>query len=167
MSQNRLVLSVIIAGMMPLICAGAIFMQIDGIAGESIDSNHHDWIDVTNFSHHVTWGGGQSVHGPLVVEFTMDKSAPTLNIRACDQHNIAQLKLDVTQDGDTSKWIYQLELYDVKVQSVSTSGDTGAPQVNAEFSFGRIRWKYRTYDSGGMPAGDVEAGWNVTNNVSW
>lgn len=153
---------------MPLIVSAAMFLQVDGIPGESTDGNHINWIAVSNFSHGVVAGTPEATHYELTVTYKMDKSAPTLNIRACDQMNISSVKLETTQDADTSKWIYQVNLEDAVVSSVTTMNQNdGVIMVSVSFLYDRIQWRYQTYTPGGSPNGVVECGWNVATNAAW
>lgn len=145
----------------------AIFMQLSGITGESIDAIHNGWIDVTAFSHGVSHSGGsQADHANLNVTYVMDKSAPVLNIRACDQQNISEVVVEVTQTGDTSKEIYTVTLTDAKVTYVQTSGSASLNSVSVSFSYGSIEWQYTPYDAGGIPQTPVTACWDVTSNTA-
>ena len=65
------------------------YLQIDGIKGESTDSEHKDWIEVVSFSHSIsqpasanaTAGGGTSgrcKHEDFVITKYVDLASPKL-----------------------------------------------------------------------------------------
>lgn len=154
--------------LMPVLSLGDLFLFVPGAPGESMDANHMDWIEVSSFGHGVNWDGSQASHQNLTVTYTMDKSVPVVNIRACDHQSLTNVVLELTHSGDTSELVYRVKLWDAHVTGVSVSG-TGATTgqtVSVTFDFGRIEWKYIPYDQGGAPLSAFTAGWNVTNNVS-
>lgn len=63
-----------------------IFLKIDGIEGESNNSSHDRWIDVTYFMHGALQSiqtgspdaAGRGVHAPIVFKHTVDKATPKL-----------------------------------------------------------------------------------------
>lgn len=151
-----------------LIIQAGIFMEIDGIAGESSDGNHTGWVDVDSLTHGVMWGGGQSAHSPVTVTYTMDKTAPIMNMYACTQNTIDYVVIELTQPGDTSKMVYRVRMENVTVSGTSTSTQTnGALEVALSFDFDRIRWSYQEYDISGSPGALEEYGWIVSTNCPW
>ncbi len=166
MKKRRYFSLFVIAAILSGVCDGAMFMSLYGIPGDSTDPNHTGWIDVEGFSHEIVWEGGIAAkHGALIVTFIMDKSAPLLNLYACNQNVINSLYFNVTSDADTSKLHYTIELTNAHVEGVTTAGnDTQPMRVTVFFRYSSIFWTYYSYDAGGNPAGTVQAGWNVLSN---
>jgi len=131
------------------------FINVQGIKGESQDSKHKDEIDVLSWS----WGasnsgsmasGGGGGSGKVAVNDLsitkyVDKSSPEL-LKACASgSHIPQAVLTVRKAGGKSPLEYlKITLYDFLVSSVSTGASGGEDRLteNATFNFSKVNFSY-------------------------
>ena len=154
-----------------------IFLNVDGIPGESLDDKHDDWIDVLSFSHGIsqpTSGLGitrtaeRSTHEDFTITKELDKSSPKLALACCNGDHITEVIIEVCR-ADTSDKYMRYTLTDVIVVSISQNGSSqgeGArPIEEISLRYGRIDWSYTEIDPlTSKPKGNVEAYWDVETN---
>jgi len=157
-----------------------LFLQIDLVEGESTDAQHAKWIDIISYSHSVSQpassseistGGRSSIHcehSDFTVTKYIDKTTPKLMLYCCNGQYIDKVVLEVCYAaGEKQKYmVYELE--DVIVSAVSVSGSVESgisrPVEEVALNYGKIKWTYTEYDSGGKSKGNVESQWNVETN---
>ena len=154
------------------------FLQIDGVPGEATESKHKDWIELTSIQHHVSQptsstkgsaGGGatgRSVHEPFVITKFIDKATPKLYEAVSSGKHFKKMKIEVCRAGGDKVKYYEVNLEEVLISSVSTSGHGAGDELPSEsvsLDYGKIEWIYtqqkRADGSGG---GNVAAKWSVT-----
>lgn len=157
------------------------FLKIDGIPGESTDSNHKDWIEVLSFSHGVSQkgagsmssGGGASAercdHRNFVVVKNLDKASPLLAEHCCSGKHIKNVVLSLNRAGGDKVQYMEYKLTDAIIASYqpggSSSGQSSLPVEELAFSYGKIEWTYTQQKlSDGTGGGKVAAGWDLTVN---
>lgn len=154
-----------------------IFLNVDGISGESLDAKHPDWIDVISFSHGISQpssGTGisrtaeRSTHEDFIITKELDKSSPKLALACCNGGHITEVIIEVCR-ADTSEKYMRYTLTDVIVASISQNGASqdaeARPIEEVSLRYGRIDWSYTEIDPmTGKPKGNVEAYWDVETN---
>jgi len=100
-----------------------IFLKLDGIDGDSMDSKHQDEIDVITFSgpgvcHPVP--GGQPVFEPVTITKETDKATPLILQKAVTGEHIDHGKLTVRKSGGDALEYLVFEFQDIEILS---SGD--------------------------------------------
>jgi len=157
--------------------ANKLFLQVDGIPGESTDAKHDDWIDVLSFSHGISQPTGVSVttrtterskHEDFIITKELDKASPKLALACCNGQHILEVVIEVCR-ADTSEKYMLYTLTDVIVASISQNGASqGAeakPIEEVSLRYGRIDWSYTETDPmTGKPKGNVESYWDVETN---
>ena len=151
------------------------FIRIDGIPGESTDTDHQGWIDVLS----VSQGINRSVDtatgrleaakpGPFTFRKRIDKSSPLLARALVTGEVIPKVEIELTRSygtGGTRAVYYKYELTNVLVTSYSVSGAGAADDVPAEdfsLNYTEIRFEYTDRDATtGAEKGKVEATWKV------
>ena len=132
-----------------------IFLELDGIKGESKDHKHKDQIDVLSWS----WGmsqsgtahmGGGAGAGKVAVQdlnFThyIDKSSPTLMLHCCNGKHIKKAKLFVRKAGEKPLEYLTIEMEDLLVSHVSTGGSHGEDRLteNVTLNFAKVKAEYQ------------------------
>ena len=127
------------------------FLHIDGIKGESTDSQHKDWIEVLSYSQ----GAGASAPGAadakktsgpgeIVITKTVDVSSPFLQKFCASGKHIPKVTLDVVRPGAKPE---TAEMSDVVLSNASphaSSHDkaTDVPTESITLSYGTIKWTY-------------------------
>ena len=144
-----------------------IFMDIDGIAGESTNALHKGSIEVLSWSWGVsqasTGGGGalgrdRTGHVSLVKR--IDKATPLLFSRCIDGTVLPLVTVQLTRsDGQT---FLKYELRNVMVSSISHGGDVngdGLPDETVELALTGAKLTYTQFDATGKPIGQTSAQW--------
>jgi len=156
------------------------FLEIEGLPGESTDDRHKEWIEVLSFSHglsqpaggSLSTGGARSAercdHSDFTIVKTLDKASPKLALYCCNGKHVEQVTLELCRDTEDRQTFMQYRLTDVMVSSVSVSGSAGVddrPLEEVRFSYGRIEWTYTEFDPAtGKPKGEVKTDWDVVTN---
>jgi type VI secretion system secreted protein Hcp len=150
------------------------FLWIDGIQGESIDSERGKWIEIQNWSWHthnqIRWDmnqGGQSTKAK-VNEITVNK--------VCDQASVTLHRYCLTgkhfkkgriicrkNDGEKKLEYLTVELEDVMIQKVSWSGQGEAQAVTeiVEICFADFTLKYKPQRDSGDADGEMHFRYNI------
>jgi len=165
------------------------YLQIDGIPGESTDSNHKDWIEVLSYGHEMmqpvsstksSAGGaatGRSQHGDFAITKFVDKSSPKLYEAVSNGKHISKAKIEVCRAGGSQVKFLEINLEQVMVSlvqlnSTDSNGNTGKgedklPTETVHLNYGKIEWTYtqqkRADGSGG---GNVTAKHDLTTGKS-
>lgn len=156
-----------------------VYLQIDGIKGESADDKHKDWLECSS----VTWGihqpksatsstgGGHTAERAELSEITFTKSAdlssPILMQHCAMGKTIPKAKLEFMRaDGRGERIKYfEIELENVLIGHVEPSihpGDILAEHVALKFS--KVKWKYTQQKIGGGSGGNTTGGWDLATN---
>ena len=116
-----------------------VYLQIDGIKGESTDAEHKDWIECTSViwsviqprSATASTGGGHTAerceHGDLVIMKLADRSSPILLQNCSAGKTIPRAKLEFMRadgQGERVKY-YEVELQNVLIGAVVPSIKSG------------------------------------------
>lgn len=115
------------------------FLEIDGVKGESRDSAKKEAIDVLAWS----WGSSSSASGRRIqcsiqdvsVTKYVDAASPDLLMGQLDGHVYRTAKLTVRKAGDTPLEYIVIEFNDVRITSVSTGGSGGEDRLTENISF--------------------------------
>ena len=144
------------------------FLKLDGIDGESADSQHSGWIEVSSFS----WGVSNSIAGSstsgggagkasfqdLHFEQLFDKSSAQVALYCATGKHIANATLSVRKSGadPTGKQsidFLKIDLVDVLVSSFEVAGAEGGddrPTESVSLNFLKLEFQYQP------PASDLE-----------
>ncbi|PLY02115.1 MAG: hypothetical protein C0622_06000 [Desulfuromonas sp.] len=173
--------AVVLLGLVPAVAQAAIYMKVEGVPGESKDSNHRDWIDVMSVSHQLAGdsstsfatGGrtaARATFGDFIVIKSLDKATPKLNLFGAKGEHISRVVIERTlSGGDMRNLVYlQYILDDVVVSGVETDftadpHDGGREKV--ALSFGKITCIYTEMDERGMAKGNVAYSWSVARGM--
>lgn len=156
-----------------------VYLFIDGIKGESTDSSHQGWIEVTS----AQWGvkqpksatastaGGHTAercaHRSLTVRKLADLSSPLLLQTCSAGRTIPKAKLEFMRaDGQGERVrYYEVELENVLIGSMDQAvheGDILHDLIGLKFS--KVHWKYTQQKIGGGIAGNTAGGWDLSTN---
>ena len=156
-----------------------VYLQIDGIKGESADTAHKDWIEVKGVQWEVlqpksataSTGGGHTAerceHQTLAVTKLVDLASPLLMMYSSMGKTIPKAKLEFMRaDGNgTPVRYYEVELENVLIAHVNQAvhaGDILHDSVGLRFS--RVKWKYTKQQIGGGSSGNTAGGWDLSTN---
>lgn len=156
-----------------------VYLQIDGIKGESTDDRHRDWIECKSVSWELrqprsataSTGGGHTAerceHGEIVVAKLADLASPILLQNCSTGRTLPKARIEFMRAdglGDRIKY-FEIELENVLIGGVSPSireGNILSEYVALKYS--RIKWKYIQQKVAGGSGGNVAGGWDLSAN---
>ena len=155
------------------------YLQIDGIKGESADSAHQGWIELTSAHMGVTQprsatastGGGHTTerceHRSISISKFVDIASPIL-MQACSMgKTIPKAKLEFMRadgDGKPVKY-YEVELENVMIANMDqVASEGGLLHDDIGLRFSKIKWKYTQQKIGGGTGGNTAGGWDLACN---
>jgi type VI secretion system secreted protein Hcp len=156
-----------------------VYLQMDGIKGESADSAHVGWIELTS----ALWGvtqpksatsstsGGHTAerceHRTLAVTKLADLASPLLMMYSSMGKTIPKARLEFMRadgNGVPVKY-YEIELENVLVASVDQSIHSGLTIQDAiGLRFSKVKWRYTQQKIGGGTSGNTVGGWDLATN---
>lgn len=156
-----------------------VYLQIDGIKGESQDDKHKDWIEITSAQWGVTQpksatastGGGHTAerceHRTLSISKLADVSSPLLMQLCSMGKTIPKAKLEFMRaDGEGTRIkYYEVELENVLIASADQAVHEGSTLHDAiGLKFSKVKWKYTQQRVGGGAGGNTTGGWDLACN---
>ena len=156
-----------------------VYLQIEGIKGESTDDRHRDWIECKSVSCELrqprsataSTGGGHTaercVHGEIVVAKLADLASPILLQNCSTGRTLPKARIEFMRAdglGERVKY-FEIELENVLIGGVSPSIREG--EILSEYvalKYSRIKWKYTQQKVAGGSAGNVAGGWDLSAN---
>jgi type VI secretion system secreted protein Hcp len=140
--------------------AVTIFARIGTIQGESQDDKHNDEIEVLSWSWGVSQsgtilhggGGGEGRASFQDFNFThyLDKASPALMTACATGEHIQDATITVRKAGEDEREYLVIQMTDVLVTSVSTSGSEGdTPMEAVALAFAKIDLEYTPQKSDG------------------
>lgn len=156
-----------------------VYMQIDGIKGESADAGHAGWIELTSAQWGVTQprsatastAGGHTAerceHRVLAVTKLADLSSPVLMMWSSMGKTIPKAKLEFMRaDGNgTPIRYYEIELENVLIASVDQAAHgIGIIQDAIGLRFSKVKWRYTQQKISGSASGNTAGGWDLAAN---
>ncbi|MEQ8768505.1 MAG: type VI secretion system tube protein Hcp [Planctomycetota bacterium] len=157
------------------------FLFIDGVPGESTDSQFADHIEILSYTHGVSQpttatassvGGGTSGrcnHDDFKIVKELDKASPVLAQKCSEGAHIPEVKLTLCRAGGDKVPFMEYKLTNVVVSSVAPGGSSqgeGVPIEEVCFNYGKIEWTYtqqKRADGGG--GGSTAGSWNLETNA--
>jgi type VI secretion system secreted protein Hcp len=150
------------------------FLQITGIAGESKEAKHKDWIDVlswsfgeTNPAVPATGGGGAGKVQIQDFNFmaATSKASPKLFLACATGQHMKEAKLSAVKAGAMQQEYLSWTFADVLVTSYQTSGSGGDISMDSvSLAFSKVRVEYRAQKADGSLDAPVVAGWDAKAN---
>ncbi|HWW69410.1 MAG TPA: type VI secretion system tube protein Hcp [Duganella sp.] len=156
-----------------------VYLQIDGIKGESADSVHKDWIECKSVQWEVlqpksataSSAGGHTAerteHKDIVITKLADLATPLLLQNCSSGKTIPKAKFEFLRaDGQGERIKYfEIELENVLISSVAPHvqpGDILSESVSIKYS--KVKWKYTQQKVGGGSGGNTSGGWDLSAN---
>lgn len=152
------------------------FMKVDGVTGESKDSNHSGWTDITSFSWGASQPGNMAVGGgggagkvnfnDLRVEALIDKSTTALLKYCASGKHITKVEVSICKAGGTQVEYARITLEDVLVTTMNYNGADNGDTLAMTYSFqaSKVKQQYWEQSSTGGKGAESTAGWNIKEN---
>ncbi|QKJ86540.1 type VI secretion system tube protein Hcp [Paramixta manurensis] len=153
-----------------------IFLNIDGIQGESQDANHKGWINVTSF----TWGANQpgnmkvgggggagKVHyRDLTVQSQLDKAAPAIMRYVSNGKHINKVELSLCKAGGNQMEYCRITLEDVLITNALFNGKTNSDIIGMSWEFlsAKVKTQYWEQAASGGKGAESQSSWNIKEN---
>jgi type VI secretion system secreted protein Hcp len=156
-----------------------VYLQIEGIKGESSDDGHKGWIECLSVNWSVTQprsatastGGGHTAERAELSEISVSKLAdlasPILFQACACGKTYPKAKLEFMRaDGDAKPVKYmEIELENVLLGHLASSVGEGAIMSESfGMKFSRIKMKYTQQKVGGGVQGNTMGGWDLATN---
>ena len=156
-----------------------VYLQIDGIKGESSDAAHKDWIECMVVEWEVlqpksataSSSGGHTAerceHKEIKLSKRADLSTPLLLQNCSSGKTIPKAKFEFMRaDGQGERIKYlEIELINVLISSVAPfvyEGSIMGEAVGLKYS--QVKWKYIRQKIGGGSGGNTAGGWDLSTN---
>jgi type VI secretion system secreted protein Hcp len=156
-----------------------VYLQIDGIKGESQDSMHQDWIELISAQWGVTQprsttastAGGHTAerceHRTLALSKLADLASPMLMQHCSMGKTIPKAKVEFMRadgDGNRVKY-YQVELENVVIANMEQMVSQGnILHDNIGLRFSKVKWSYTQQKIGGGAGGNTSGSWDLAAN---
>lgn len=153
------------------------YLKIDGIAGESEDERHRNWIEVHDVLYAVhqprakalsTAGGhttGRADLYPITFAKLADLASPVLLQTCAAGKTLAKACFEFMRaDGDGKPIPYfRIELENLLIASITPdSGESGIIVERVQLGYAKIKWHYLKQSIRGGSQGNTQGGWDCT-----
>jgi type VI secretion system secreted protein Hcp len=161
------------------IMATDLYLQIEGIKGESADSAHQEWIELTSVHMGITQpgsatesaGGGHTAErceqSTLSFSKLVDMASPILMQTCSAGTTIPKAKLEFMRADSEGKPVkyYDVELENVMIANMdqlTNEGDLLHDHIGLRFS--KMKWQYTQQEIGGEAGGNTSGCWDLASN---
>ncbi|MCM8738878.1 type VI secretion system tube protein Hcp [Azospirillum sp. A1-3] len=155
-----------------------VFIDIDGIQGESMDSKYKDKIAVRSFSfgvaqagtfsHNSGGGAGKADFSALKILKHTDSASHLLFLHCASGTHIKQATVIVRKAGGEQRDFFKILLSDLLVQSFNAVGDPQGPESQpleeVTFNYSSIKISYAKQKQDGSMEAFKDAGWSLKEN---
>ena len=153
-----------------------IFIKINGIDGESLDTDHKNEIDVINWKWNIHQeanmhtgsggGAGKASVDDLEFEHYVDRSSPNLMKYCLTGKHIPEAKLVVRKAGGSPLEYLKITMTDVVITNVQPAGSSSEERIKEKvsLSFAKVKQEYTVQNQQGGSGGAVTAGYDIKLN---
>lgn len=154
------------------------FLDLEGVKGESLDGKYKDKIDILAWSWgasnagsaHMAGGSGAGKVNVQDISITkyIDAASADLFKACCNGQHFAKAKLIVRKAGKDPLEYVTIEMEQVMITSVSTGGSGGEDRLteNVTLNFAKFKFKYAGQSDKGAASAKAEMGWDIAANKS-
>ena len=155
------------------------FLELDGIKGESMDKTHKDKIDLlawswgmsqTGTTHHGSGGGaGKANFQDISCTKYFDKASADLMFASASGKHIAKGQLIVRKAGEKPLEYLTISFEKALVTAYSTGGSGGAERIteNITLNFAKVKVEYITQSEKGGKGTPHAFGWDISTNATY
>lgn len=170
--------AVVASAALPAPAVADVFLKIDGIPGESMDSKHKDEIDILSYTqtfrqtiNRATGGGGTGKVscGDVTVLKNIDKSSPKLIQYVTTGKHIPKATLTFrTVGGKSQVEYYVVELQDVLIAAIDQTDQPDPSKIveRVQLNSAKFDFTYRQQKSDGTVGEEVKFAFDCETNKS-
>ncbi|MEO5795087.1 MAG: type VI secretion system tube protein Hcp [Rhodoferax sp.] len=156
-----------------------VYLQIDGIKGESTDETHKDWIECQSVQFEVlqpksataSTGGGHTAerceHKDIVLTKLADLSTPLLLQNCSSGKTISKAKFEFMRadgKGDRVKY-FEIEIENLIISDVAPSVMAGGILTDTVgLTYSKVKWTYTQQKISGGAGGNTSGNWDLSKN---
>jgi type VI secretion system secreted protein Hcp len=150
------------------------YMQIDGLKGESTEREHKDWIEVLSFTHAISQpasataagsAAGRCQHSDYTITKRVDATSPKLYEMCSSGKHVQGVILEMMSgSGNKKARSMQVKMEHVMISHVAPSGGTDPASESVSFNYGKIKWTYTAQRADGSEGGNITGGWSLIEN---
>jgi type VI secretion system secreted protein Hcp len=156
------------------------FMKIEGVSGESVDSDHIDWIEVLGMNWEMTSakdlggtdtsGAGRTHFSDFSISKAVDVSSPLLLQQASNKRKIPQIKIEVCRAAGIDKMRYlEYTFTNCVITRIQLNAGGASGGIEA-LPFEEVAFNYDKFDvtytlqrrADGSPAGVTKASFDLS-----
>jgi len=153
------------------------FLKLDGLKGESIDSKHKESIDILAWSwglsntgtfHHGSGGGaGKANFNDISVTKYIDIASPNLMLHCANGKHITKGTITVRKAGENPLEYLKISLEKILVSGYTTGGSGGEERLteNVSLNFAKVKIEYAQQTEKGGAGGSADFTWNIPENT--
>jgi type VI secretion system secreted protein Hcp len=153
------------------------FLELEGVKGESVDKTHKGKIDILSWSwglsntgtlHHGSGGGaGKASFQDITVTKYVDAASPNLMLYCAGGKHFAKGKIIVRKAGDTPLEYLTIEFDKVMVAAYQTGGSGGEERISESvtLNFAKVKVEYVTQGEKGGKGTPSAFSWDIAANA--
>lgn len=155
------------------------FLKIEGIEGESEDTEHKSWIDVLSWSWGesqagtMAYGGGGGAGKVSMQDFhfvmRVNTASPKLLQACASGEHFKTATLIARKAGKQQQKFLKLKFTDLLVSSFQTGGSGSGDPVPVDqisLNYSKMEYDYQAQKADGSLGGAIHAGWDLKGNKS-
>ncbi len=152
------------------------YLKVDGVSGESNDSNHNNWTDIYSFNWGAKQPGNMSVGGgggsgkvqfyDLSVQAFIDKGTPAILKYCSSGKHLSKVELSVCKAGGTQVEYCRIVLEDVIITNCQFAGVGSTDSIIMTYAFqaARVNISYWEQAEKGTKGAESKSGWDIKSN---
>jgi type VI secretion system secreted protein Hcp len=154
---------------LPSAASARLFLELDGIQGESTVVGFENQIELGSFQ----FGVAKQKDKPasfsnITVTKELDRATPTLMLRTANGAAIPSAKVRFTRTSENGQIVYLRYCFTgVRITSFSQSSGGDSPDESVSFSYGTIVQSYTQQDAGGGQGTVFSSGWDLIGNLQF
>jgi len=153
------------------------FLELDGVKGESVDKAHKDKIDILSWQwglsnggtfHHGSGGGaGKASFADISVTKYVDAASPNIMLFCANGKHFAKGKIIVRKAGENPLEYLTVSFEKALVTAYSTGGSGGAQRIteNVTLNFAKVKIEYVTQNEKGGKGTPQAFAWDIAANA--
>jgi type VI secretion system secreted protein Hcp len=151
---------------LPSAASANIFLELDGIPGESTADGFENQIELSSLQLGVGKGSKAASFSEITVTKLLDKSSPELMLRTANGTTIPTARVRFTRQSDAKVDVYLRYCFTgVRITGFSQSSGGDRPSESVSFSYATIVQSYTQGSETGGAGSVFATGWDLLKNL--